>query len=79
MDNVTKQAVIKHFGPGRVRMAQCPCCGHLQWISTHTAAPDEVEVGEAAGCDQCDNVYRRNPELATWVANVVRHHMGKCK
>lgn len=79
-------------GHGDVKVRECPVCGYLEWASSSRSDTVTVSVigeigdqddwisrGSAARCPKCEEVLRRNPELAAWVVGVVRHYCARVR
>ena len=73
----TDELFLKKYGPGEVHVGQCPVCGTKKWQSTYKHALDSVVVEDTNDCGYCAEMLQRNPEIAHWVFNVVRHQIAK--
>lgn len=76
-----KQKLLRRgYGPGHRHFTCCPVCGYLEWRMTQKDMPDDVTVQEdtmGRGCQKCEEVLRRSPELFRWVLAVIGYKVRK--
>lgn len=73
----------------RVCYRVCPVCGRLDFMSAtdrRSETPDSESIFDITNsilCNDCEDVFRRSPEVFAWVQSVSRMmleiHVQKCK
>lgn len=62
-----------------VVIAECDFCGYLDWSRSSVADKPSVAVErmDPGGCQRCNSVRVRNPEVFNWVLSVlIKHEQG---